>query len=308
MRYLKKKIRKLKKWIDKNQRKSLYIALALSVVSLFLCYVIGTFKKDYNNENYRLNFKESDVTEIDFPYHYLTKYDFDISEEDSVLVNLNEYEEEVLYILNGGTYEITGELNGRIHINAKDEVVHLILNNVEIESNDGPALLVENAVRTIITLKEDSVNKISDSGRYKELSEYESAITCLSNVTFNGTGSLEVYGLYKDGIRSRDVVKVVDGYISIHAKRSGIHGTDGIYVDGGTIYIASEKSGFKTTKNGLNNRGALMIMGGDITIIAGRYSFSSEAPVFIYNCHVFENSVARYSGNSQKYEQTECFE
>lgn len=251
----------IKDFIDKHKKLCLIIGLVICIFLLFAFYDYGN-SKNIKHEEYYTSFSIEDVNEKEYPYHYVNKYDLDTTGENVIDVDLNTFEEDVFYINDAGTYRLTGKLSGRIHIDAKDEIVHLLLNNVDIEAYDGPALIVEDALRVVITLVDGSSNKIADCGYYKELSEYESAIQSNADLTINGNGFLDVYGLFKDGIRSKDVVKVIDGELSIHSKRTAIHGTDGINIVGGNIFIASEKYGFKTTKNGINNRGNLMVLGG----------------------------------------------
>jgi len=62
-----------------------------------------------------------------------------------------------------------------------------------------------------------------------------------------------------------------------------------------------------TTKNGKKHRGALMLLGGDITLIAGRYAFASEAELYIADCNIREKSAARYKNKNFGFVDEGCF-
>lgn len=63
-------------------------------------------------------------------------------------------------------------------------------------------------------------------------------------------------------------------------------------MSGGQFDISSEKNGFKTTKEGADGRGSLIIGGGTMSIIAGRSAFvTTKASVYIFNCSIKSHSV-----------------
>ena len=297
----------IKKYIDIHKKGFLLLMIIVLIMCLCLCY---KYAKYIENSRFlgpkTVSYKDVIVSEEEFPYQYLNNYDLNESYIDYINVNLNEYLQEEYVINEGGVYKLKGNLEGRIFINAKNEVVHLVLDGANIKSLDGPAIIVKNALQTIITLADESVNIISDSGDYRNSLEYESCIQSEEEITFNGNGSLNVYGLYKDAIRSRDTVKIVSGDISIQSKRTAIHGTDGINIAGGNVFVASEKNAFVTTKNGVNCRGVLMVSGGEITLIAGRYAFVSKAPIYVFNCNIIDKSLARFDTASRMYIQGGC--
>lgn len=226
-----------------------------------------------------------------FSYLAVTQVDQVTESTDEVLINLNDYSDEVL-INEEGDYHLKGELEGSLRIKAEEQSVHLYLDNVSITAKDGPAIIVDSAGKVVITLLSGTENVISDSGDYRNSVDYEAAISTTCALTINGDGALTVYGLYEDAIRSKDVVKILDGVISIYSKRTAVHGNDGIHVTGGQIFISSEKKGYKTTKSGIDGRGNIMISGGTHNIIAGEYAFvCSKADLYIFDCEIYNKSV-----------------
>lgn len=66
----------------------------------------------------------------------------------------------------GGRYFLTGDLSGTLYIDAEDQHVHLILNNVSITGINGPAISVLSAGKVFITSLDDTVNSLGDSAVY----------------------------------------------------------------------------------------------------------------------------------------------
>ena len=226
-----------------------------------------------------------------FPAFQMTRSDEDTDATDAKPMDLAQAEGECL-ITEGGKYLLKGELRGRIRIAAEEETVHLFLAGVTVQSTEGPALLAESTGKVILTLAEGTENRFSDSGRYQHYLDQDACLFGRGDITINGAGTLRVNGLYRDGIRSSNMMKVAGGQIFITCKRNGIHGSDGIHVSGGRVQISSEKNGFRTTKHGAEGRGNLIISGGEHQIIAGRYAFLvSRADLYVYDCRILDKSV-----------------
>ena len=270
------------------RRGLLLLILMLLLAALGLCWFTG----DRYERSRAPQAPELPVTvEEDFPLLTLTRADHETGEEGAVSLNLSSYEGECL-ISDGGVYRLSGNLKGVIRVAAEEQTVRLILDSVTVTSPEGPALLAESAGKLILTLPEGSASAFSDSGRFSAASGEEACISCHAPLTINGTGSLTVNGLYKDAIRSRDIVRVPGGQITVTCKRTGIHGSDGIVIEGGALNISSEKYGMRTTKSGAGGRGNLIITGGDHQIIAGRHAFLvSRGDLYISGCRIQDKSV-----------------
>ena len=271
------------------------LALIVLVCVLAACWAVGYVleRKEAGYAKYTYidaPLSEEELAE-DFSYLAVSELDEMTESREYREIDLNQ-EDSVLEIHEGGDYRLKGKLNGQIHISAPDQVVHLYLDGVEISSKSGPAIWCSDAAKLVLTLTEGSENTISDSGDYRSYVDEEGCIYSVSDLTINGSGSMKVFGYYKDAIRSKDIVKILGGNSSIKCKRSAVHGNDGVVVTGGTIEISSEKYGFRTTKLGADGRGSLLIRGGEISIIAGRSAFvTTKANVYLYNCHIVSHSV-----------------
>ena len=280
------------------------LLLAGLIALLAICYRIGT-SVDYHTAASIPETEEA--MNQDFSYLALTREDQKTQADQPAPVSLDEIEGEYV-IEDAGEYLLSGKLNGTLRINAKGSTVHLLFDGVTIRSGNGPAVLVEAAGKVIITLADGSENNISDSGKYSGYEDTEACIYSTSDLTINGSGSLTVYGYYKDAIRTKDVLKVTDGAIRIQCKRTGLHGNDGVNISGGQIFIESEKNGVKTTRSGENGKGCLMISGGEVSVVAGRYALvTEEASLYIFDSAVMLNGVVNdYDVHGKRMIQEGC--
>ena len=264
------------------------ILLAVLIALLALCWRIG-MRTDYQTAA-PIPETQTDMDQ-DFSFLALTREDQNTQPDRPERIALDDCGGECL-IEDAGAYLLSGELDGTLRVNAKGSTVHLFFDGVTIRSDSGPAVLVEAAGKVIITLTDGSENHISDAANYSGREDTEACVYSTSDLTINGSGSLTVHGFYKDAIRSKDVLKLVDGVYRIQCKRTGLHGNDGVNIAGGQIFIESEKNGVKTTKSGPNGRGCLMISGGTVSVVAGRYALvTEEASLYVFGASVQLNGV-----------------
>jgi hypothetical protein len=264
-------------------------------LGLWLCWKTGVAheKMELPQEEDDTGLTAEAVSAEAFSYLAVTALEQKTIPENAITINLEDYEDEVI-LDEEGNYILNGSLSGHIVVDAKKQNIHLFLNNVTIKSEGGPAIIVpdDSGERLMITLMEGTENIISDNGDFRSYDEYDAAIDASCDIIINGSGALTVNGYYKDAIRSRDIVKLLDGSYMIKCKRNGIMGNDGILVNGGNITISSEKNGFKTSNKGKNGRGNIVISGGEASVVAGQYAFvTTKADIYIYNCTVYNKSL-----------------
>ncbi|MGX6969848.1 carbohydrate-binding domain-containing protein [Vagococcus bubulae] len=193
----------------------------------------------------------------------------------------------VVTITKGGTYIIEGELsNGQLIVNVdKTEKVHLVLNNTTIKNDNGPAILVEQTDKAIITLAKDSKNTVSDGNDYN-LSEGETepdaAIFSKDDLTINGEGSLNVEANYSNGIRSKDDLTLISGNYTINAKNNALKGKDSVSIKDGTYHLTTkEGDGIQANNSTEEDKGFIVIDNGDFTIDSGRDGIQAETALSI---------------------------
>lgn len=194
-------------------------------------------------------------------------------------------------IKEAGSYYLTGTLGGQLQIDAQEQIVHLILDNVLIESSSGSAMVVHSAGKVILTLQEGSINSIRDSATYPTGAKEDACIYSACDMTVNGKGRLNVSGYYEDAIHTKDVLKIIDADVFVQAKRDGLHGNDGIYITGATLSVESERHGLNSTKTGNVPKGNIEILGSECSVIAGGYAISSSADLYVYDCNLYAIGV-----------------
>ena len=195
-------------------------------------------------------------------------------------------------IAEGGEYLLSGSMEGQIIVDAcEDELVHLYLAGVSVNSHKGPAILIEEASKVVVTVMSETENILTDSPDYTGYEDAEGCLYCAADLTINGEGSLSVISYHEDGIRSRDVVKILDASVGVQAKGDGIRGNDGIAIKNSRIKIESEGSGIRTTRQGEGARGAIEIEGGQLELIAGKNGICSASDLYMQDCSCTINAV-----------------
>ncbi len=184
-----------------------------------------------------------------------------------------------------GDYLLKGKMDGQIIIDVyEDERIHLYLDGADIASAAGPAIYVKSASKLIVTLMPDSENRLSDTVEYEGYEDSEACLYSVSDLTINGEGSLFVYGYHKDGVRSKDKIKIAGGNLEIQAKGDGIRGNDGFAMKEGVLHIQSEANGIRTANSGKAGKGDIELSGGEINLVAGKNGISGAGDVHIRDC------------------------
>eukprot|EP00833_Pecoramyces_ruminatium_P004861 jgi/Orpsp1_1/1178893/evm.model.c7180000067125.1 len=196
-------------------------------------------------------------------------------------------EEGIVTISSAGTYVVKGELEGQLNISAtKDDFIHLILDNMTIVSNDGPALYVTKCDKLVITTVGE--NSLTDSTNYT-VDEDEEPDACLfakCDLTFNGEGILTVNGNYKEGIRCKKDLKFVSGTINVVSVEKGIKAKNSISIKEAVINVDAVDSGIKVTKDDDPEKGFIVIDGGKITVKSGNDGIHAESHLTINDGYI----------------------
>ncbi|MBQ8659430.1 MAG: carbohydrate-binding domain-containing protein [Bacilli bacterium] len=267
-----------------NKRK--IIVIVVCILSFLLVGLI-VYKKLSSNDMKSF----STVDNID------VNVDKDTSDEE---IDWSKYEEEQVSFKDGliidkaGVFEFTGNINGTIKVNAPDCDVKIILNNVSIISSNGPAILVEEANNTIISLIGE--NYIEDSLNYSLDDDINATIFSKDDLILEGDGSLEVKANYSDGIVSKDDLKFNSGTYVIDSVDDAIRGKNAVYILDGKFNITSSGDGIKSTEADDNTKGYILIENGDFNIESELDGLQAESKLIINN-GIFKISTGGGSTN-----------
>ena len=161
-----------------------------------------------------------------------------------------------------GDYLLEGTLNGRVYVNVIGQV-HLYLNGVTINSQDGAGIAIFGSKKKVITLMDGTINTINDNSVYSKFEnidndEPNAAIFCKKALTINGNGTLIVnaQGTFTNalgeavnahGINCKDALRILNRpTININAKGNGIKGKDLVEIYEANIVIVAEEDGIKS--------------------------------------------------------------
>lgn len=191
----------------------------------------------------------------------------------------------IVTITEPGSYSVSGSCtDGQLVINCgKDDDVYLILNGLSLTCTDGPAILCEQADKLTITLNSSSVNTLSDGSGYTAEAGEDTGAALFSRDTLviNGTGSLVVNGVYKDGIKSKDGLKLCGGNITVNSAEDGIIGKDYVLAAAGTVTVNSGLDGLKSTNSTDAEKGYVSVTGGSYDITCGNDGIQAESALII---------------------------
>lgn len=267
-----------------NKKKIIGIILGIVLVVAVVAIAVISNNIGKNNNNNQTIVEENETSNSTFLADYNGE---DASWDDSIAEhiilngssassdkNTVTIEENLVKITKEGIYVFEGEYTGHIQVETNVKV-RIILNGVEINSVDGPAIYVINAEKVYITAVDGTENILTDTTTYTD-QEPTATIYSKDDLIFNGTGKLNVTGNYQDGIVSKDDLKIWNGNITVNAMNNGIKGKDSVRVIDGYITIKAENDGIKTTNDTEEAKGYILISGGNIKIEAGHDGIQAE--------------------------------
>lgn len=181
-----------------------------------------------------------------------------------------------------GTYKIIGSLDdGNIVVEAgKNDTVRLVLDNASIKCSSAPAIYASKCKKVIIVLGDNTKNSLSDGEGYvKDEDSPDAAVFVGDDLTILGSGSLDVTGNAKNGITSKDTLRITGGNISVTAANHGITGRDDVHISGGAIKVeAKDGDGIRSTysDNDDENKGHIYIEKASIDVTSANDGIQAE--------------------------------
>jgi hypothetical protein len=163
----------------------------------------------------------------------------------------------------GICYVLSGETSNGSFTVLGDKKYEVKLNGVSINNPDSAALNLLSGKRAYVVVADGTNNKLTDGTSSKN--DHKGALYCKGKLLFNGSGTLEVYGNYNNGIHSADYIVFRKGN-NVYAKSTANHGikaNDGIFINGGIINVETTAEAAK----GINCESHIIVNGGRTTVI-----------------------------------------
>ena len=170
--------------------------------------------------------------------------------------------EEGVYVLSGTATDAT------ITVDADSSAkVQLVLNGLNVENADAPAIYVVSADKVFVTTASGSSNNLSVTGEFVAIGEdnVDGAIFAKDDLVLNGKGTLTINST-QNGVVGKDDVKVTGGTYEITAANHGIQGKDSVAIADGTFNITAGKDGIHSSNDDDQTLGYVYVAGGTFNI------------------------------------------
>lgn len=188
-------------------------------------------------------------------------------------------------ITKAGTYKLSGTFTGQIIVNAGDsDKVQLVLDNASITKDGSAALYAINADKVFVTTVSGTENTLTSTGEFTSSdneTNVDGAVFSKSDITFNGSGTLNVTCESKHGIVTKDDLKITGGTYNITSASQGLSGKDSVRIAGGNITITSGTDGIHSENADDAEKGYVYISGGTLNITSGKDCIDASGTIDI---------------------------
>ena len=170
-----------------------------------------------------------------------------------------------------GTYILPGSANDVcIIVDAPDAEVRLVLDNLSITNSSTAPIYVKNAAKVYVILAENSTNTLSVNGEFVKIdgAKAEAVIFAQSDLTLNGSGTLNAAAQNGSGIASKKNLAITGGTFVISASSHALKGKDNVNIADGSFTLTSGKDGIHSENDDNAESGNIYIKGGTFVISA----------------------------------------
>lgn len=180
-----------------------------------------------------------------------------------------------VYVLSGSASDVT------VYVEAgKDDKVQLVLDGVSITNRDFPAIYVKSADKVFVTTSADSTVSVTGAFASDGDTKTDGVIFSKSDLTLNGTGMLTISST-KNGVVSKDDLKVTGGTYAITAASKALEAKDSIRVADGTLDLTAGMDALHAENSDDDEKGYIYIGGGTLTLRAGDDAIHANSAVQI---------------------------
>ncbi|MBQ2695386.1 carbohydrate-binding domain-containing protein [Candidatus Saccharibacteria bacterium] len=261
------------------------ILAGIAIIALVVALVIN-FNHADNSANKVTSTIETDNGDTKINWDKYPTYDIALSDS--------------LTLTESATYHLTGSLtDGSISIKAGDGVIRLILDGVSITNSNGPAIACYSADEFVIEVEGDNYLEDGATCSSDLDTDITGAIYSKDDLSFGGSGTLNLTAHLEDGIVGKDDLKFNSGTYNITATDDAIRGTDSVYIVDGNFTLNAGSDAIKSTNETESNKGFVLIESGDFYIDASAKGIKAINSVLIYggNYNIKSYDDAIHSNN-----------
>ncbi len=194
-----------------------------------------------------------------------------------------------LVIVNGGIYVLWGDFNGSVVVDvSKEEKVELFLDGVSIYSENSAAIYVKSADKVTINLSEGSENSLYDGETYalKDGAEPSACIYSEDDLTICGSGILKVNANCRNGIQTKNDLRIKGGEITVASPKNALKGKDSVQISGGVVTVTAATDAIKSDNEKEEGRGKVVINGGELNLTCQDDGIQAFRSVEISGCTI----------------------
>ena len=172
-------------------------------------------------------------------------------------------------ITSEGVFVISGTgKNVTIYVEAGDsDKVQIVLDNVSITNETMPVIYVKTADKVFVTSNGSNSLKVTGTFDKDDSNNLNAVIFSKQDITFNGTGTLNIEST-QNGITGKDDVKITGGTYNIKSVAVAIRANDSIRIADGNISLNAGTDGLHAENSSDDTKGYVFIAKGNINIEA----------------------------------------
>ena len=220
-----------------------------------------TSKKTTNNNSNYFTSKDSDTS---YDESSASKIKLSGSSGDGVTVS-----DSIVTISKAGTYVISGKSDGvQIKVDAGDsDDVHIVLDGATMTNTNAP-INATKAGYVYLTLKDGTTSTLSDSSSNSD-EDADAVIFSKGDLTFNGSGTLNIDAKKNNGIKANDSLHIIGGTYKINSVGDAFNVNDELNITGTTMTIEAEEDAVKVDNDDDTSVGTMYLSDNTMTIKAG---------------------------------------
>ncbi len=184
-----------------------------------------------------------------------------------------------------GTYLIRGTLNnGSLTVNAgESDKLHLVLDGASIHCENSAALFIQSAGKVVVTLAEGTENRLSNGGSFEGAADekIDAAVFSKEDLSFNGSGSLEISSPAGHGVCCKDDLVFAGGEVTVTAAGHGLEANDSVRIQNASLDLTAGKDGIHAENDEDASLGYLYLSNAELTVDAQGDGLSAGAALWI---------------------------